>query len=243
MAEEIEEKEAVEANWTCPDCGMPCGLSPGTRYHRCEGCESLYRLAWRAGKLDISGSKALQADLVDSRLATEVLQERALRSVLILRELNTRIRNLEMSKGGERLFVFTLFIIICVIVYGFFHFTVVKNNILQKPSRTELILLAITGFALAIVAVQRLRRKTIMAQVRKLHQDKDTAESDLESSEAALAIRGESLPIEALGYSARLPDGDKDDDAADIIGKFVSKQRARRQRLSLRSKRSSDRRE
>jgi hypothetical protein len=228
-----EERKAAEANWTCAECGTPKGVAPGTRFYRCEGCGALFKLAWRGDRLEPRGCRRIEADPVDTRLATEVLQDRAVRSILILRELNSRIRNLEMSKDNERLTMFCLFIVICSVLYSGFKLTVIYPLSMRISLWWEIILGFLLFSAVVCLSTQWLHRRRLILRVHALHCEKDAAERDLENCEAALALRGVELRV-PKAEEPRAPEDDDEEEGEDIISKYVVRRRIRRKRLSLR---------
>ena len=232
-----KEKEAGETNWTCVECGTPKLLASGTRYYRCDACGSLFRLKWRGARLESQATRALKADVVDERMATEVLKERALRSILVLRELNNRIRDLEMSKGGERITLFAVFAMICAFIYFYVLGTLQTLETVWNSVWVHVLVGQLALFSLAALFARWLHRRRFTLKVVRLQREKETAESELESSEAALALRGEEVPTVPLGRFEKEPEEEEQEkDNADIISRYAIKQRMRRKRLTLRQK-------
>jgi hypothetical protein len=228
-----EERKAAEANWTCAECGTPKGLVPGLRFFRCEGCGALFKLAWRGDRLDPRGCRNIKADPVDTRLATEVLQDRAVRSILILRELSSRIRNLEMSKGSERLTMLCLFIIVCSALYSGFKLTVINPLSMRISIWWEIIIGFLLLSAVVCLSAQWLHRRRLIMRVNVLHGEKGAAERDLENCEAALALRGVELMVPRVDGPQETEHEDEGEGES-IISKYVVRRRIRRKRLNLR---------
>ena len=231
-----------DANWVCVNCGAPQAVAPGARYHRCDACGALYRLAWRSGRLDTNGIKSLPPDAVDSRLEPELLQESLRRERLRLHELNNQIRELEMSKGSERFSLLMVLILICSAVYVLFLVTVTGWEALLNPGPAELAVAGVASIAVLLLFVLRMRRAAVVRKGHKLHEEHEAIEASIESSEATLALRG-------IGEQPRReppPEPEapppSEEPSSDIIGKFASRQRQRERsdRLGLRNPRNED---
>ena len=225
-----------DANWVCVNCGAPQAVAPGTRYHRCDACGALYRLTWRSGRLDTNAIKSLPPDAVDSQLDPELLQESLRRERERLHELNNQIRQLEMSKGSERLSLMMVLILICSAVYVLFQVTVSGWDSLLDPGPVELAVAGISSIAVLMLFVLRMRRAAVVRKGHSLHEEHDAIEASIESSEATLTLRGISEPRRREAPPEPEMPQPSEEPSSDIIGKFASRQRQRERsdRLGLR---------
>ena len=220
------QRETGGQSWSCVACGAPQLLAAGRRYHRCEACGALFKLTWRGGRLDGQAIRRLPIDIIDAQLPTELLQERVQGARLQLRRFSDRIRGLEMAKSSERLALLAVFVIICAAIYAAFHMTVLGDSGLARLGQTGIAVAAVAGVAAAVLALLRLRRGAVVRRVRRLYRQREEAERELESGEAALALRGLGPADEGAESSGA--------GEADILEKYAATQRQRRGRLSLR---------
>ncbi len=221
-----------EDNWSCNNCGSPQLVASGARYHRCDACGALFKLAWRGGSLDINAIKPLPPDAVDSRIDPELLKRDIIDQREQLRELSDKIRMLEMSKGSERLGLFAVFVIICAAIFTLFQVTVVGWESLLDPGVVELSVAAAVVVSILILLVLRLIRAATVHKVQLLQQNHDDLERRIESGEATLALRGYVVEEKPAPEEQEEPE----ETPSDIIEKFATRQKERRSRLGLRNR-------
>lgn len=238
MSEEAQ--KGNEANWNCLKCNSAERVPRGARFFKCDTCGSLFRFYWRGGQIEGQLTRQLLATYLESGRDVNALRSLGLNFRQELQEMNDVIRRLEMAKGGERLKVLAIFVIICAVIYGLFRLTVEGTAILVDPGVVELSVLAATVISMLVIAVFRLRKGAMVRKVNRLLTRRDETEMDLESIEAALALQfnaglvadedDEAALIAARG-DAFSPD---DDNQTDIIGKFASRKHSGRKRLNIR---------
>jgi hypothetical protein len=228
------ERSAGEDNWSCSNCGAPQPVEAGVRFHRCDACGALFKLAWRSGRLDTAAIKLLPPDSVDQMIDPDLLVRDIQSRREQLRVLADRIRALEMSKGSERLGLLAVFLLICAAIYVLFQITVVGWETLLNPGVVELGIAAMVILAVLVLIVLRTIRAAVIRRVQQLQHDYDEQERSIESGEATLALRGYQPPEHPAARHA--PEPEPEESPSDIIEKFATRQRERRSRLGLRNR-------
>lgn len=239
MSDEILTENSV--SWGCPRCNSSQQVPKGVRFFRCDACGSLFRFQWRGGQIDNQLTRQLLTTYLDSGRDAPALRSLGLKYRQDLQDMNDVIRRLEMAKGGERIRVLAIFLIICALIYTLFRLTVGGTSILSNPGITELAALAVAVFSLLVIAFFRLRKGAIVRKVNKFLGKRDEIDRDLESIEAALALQfNTNLFSEDLGSVAPAYEGTDsvgqgvEDSQTDIIEKFASRKQSTRKRLNIR---------
>lgn len=219
-------------NWSCSNCGTPQLVASGSRYHRCDACGALFKLAWRSGRLDVNAIRPLLPDAVDLQFDPDLLKQNIIDQRGQLREMSMQIRMLEMSKGSERLGLLAIFVIICAAIFTLFQITVVGWESLLDPGVVELGVAAAVVVSMLILLVLRMIRAATVRKVQLLQHNHDELERRVESTEATLALRGYDVGEKPVLEEPE----DPDENPSDIIEKFASRQKERRSRLGLRNR-------
>lgn len=235
-------QQADEYGWSCVKCAAAIQVSQGANYHRCPACGELLKLAWHGTRLDVQATRLLRKEILDAKLTSTDLKNIIVNTRLRMRELNDKARQLEMAKGNERLQVLAVFVIICAIIYSIFLVTVTGVLTLLNPGPVEISFGSAALVSLLVLILFRLKKGGVVRRVQGVITERESAEMEMESARAALELRygvsdetaSPREPPKQKTQPDPAPELEDTDRRSDILGKFASRQKGKRKRLSLR---------
>lgn len=233
-----EQQSGKRISWSCSRCNASLMVRPDTRYYACPTCNTAYRFHWRGGQIENYFVLSKIEGILETEPEKEELEESARDSNTQLRELNERIRRLEMSKGGERLRVLAIFAIIVAGIFLLFRLTVRGLEAIMTPGTNELIAMGVASVSILVVAVFSLRKSALVRKCNKLIARRDELESDLDHTQATLHLHFNGVAEEEASYeedsTPPAPEPVEEPSTSDIIERFASRKKEGRSRLSLR---------
>ena len=232
-----EQQSGKRVNWNCSRCNASLMVRVDTRYYGCPTCGTAFRFNWRAGQIENFFVLSKIEGILENEPEKEDLEESARDGNARLRDLNERIRRLEMSKGGERLRVLAIFATIVAGIFLLFRLTVRGLEVITTPGTQELIAMGVASVSLMVVAVFGLRKSALVRKCNKLIAERDQLEDELDHTHATLHLHfngtAEEPPGEMAGEKPSEP-ADEQSPQGDIIERFASRKKEGRSRLSLR---------
>lgn len=230
-----EQQSGKRVSWNCSRCNASLMVRVDTRYYGCPTCGTAYRFDWRGGQIENYFVLNKIEGILEGAPEKADLEESARDGHARLRELNERIRRLEMAKGGERLRVLAIFVIIVAGIFLLFRLTVRGFEVIFTPGTQELAAMGAAAVAILVVAVFGLRKSALVRKCNRMIAERDELESKLDNTQATLHLHfngtddGNVSPRE----EATGP-GEEQTSGNDIIERFASRKKEGRSRLSLR---------
>jgi predicted RNA-binding Zn-ribbon protein involved in translation (DUF1610 family) len=244
--------ELNKISWNCPECNSLLKVRQSTNYFSCHICGSAFKLRWRSGKInEFIPLKNIRNVLEDSGGAEE-LQVSLDEKKIELQGLNNRIRRIEMSKSGERIRVFSMFIIICTAIYALFRYSVDGLRTLEETTMTDLSIGAAAALAFLLLISFSIYRNAVVRRVNKLYTQREELELQVNKEEASLHLYSNSEAVmqaseamqedesvvepavEQVNQSTEGSEELNEDQPKNIIKDYAEKIKAKRKRISLR---------
>lgn len=239
MTDLPEEKNRI--NWNCARCNSVLLVEVGIKYGSCSTCGASFSFDWVDGKLERSLALNEITSSVKKEKSDEAIQVSNVDNKMNLRELNDKIRRLEMTKGGERIRALAVFVLICTIIYYLFTLTVHGIARVTSPELTDLIVVGIAAISLMIIVVYRLYRSTVVRKCNILIAQRNELEEHIKNLDVSINLPDSALTTEerqATNENASDDRADTNEEAqtrdTDIIEKFASRKKQRRSRLNIR---------